>query len=769
MVAVTENIEREPVAAGFTRGIDHVSRFAGLAVGNLYLIAAACTLWEVFARYVLNDPTQWVFEVVMVLCACAWMLSAGFVTLQKRHIGITVFYLMASEKTRWRLDLFAMCVGVFALYMLVGDTLIRALESIDLTERGGTAWNSPLPMVLKTVLVTGLFIYLLQLLVNLSRHFQSRPIQIAVLALMALMCLRFLIAAFAHYGDFGSVSVTIDEALNSSGGGIVDQFHVDRDAIGIGTISLFIVMALLALMMTGMPLGIVTLIISVVCAMLFYGNNGLYLVSVNALDLLEKYPLVAVPFFVLMASVLERSGIARDLFDAMSIFAGGFRGGVALQTTIVAVILAAMSGVMGGEIVMLGLVALPQMLRLGYDRKLTIGLICASGALATLIPPSIVMIVYGLSANVGIGDLFSAGFLPGLMLACFYVAYVLLRVNLNNKLAPTAAEIAEMTGEETKLGSNQAIAVALSIGLIAVVMSSIYRGVTSVTEASAVGATGALVILLARNHVNWTTNKIYAVVGICGAYVAWQGVTYLIGLAGAELYSANDGLRDLTAFLGTQLRWLIETLDALPGGFWGEALVAVILFGFFFKLANVPEIRDCLTNTMTIVGTIIWLILGAVAFVGLYNLIGGADFMRSLIEGTGLSALGTIFLMMAILVVLGTFMEWIAIIFITVPVFAPVVRGLAPELGMDPDWAAVWFGVLFVMNIQIYFLSPPFGPACFWLKSVVPQAKDMPDGREITLQEIFLSVLPFICLQITGMLLVMFFPMIALWMPMALE
>ena len=396
---------------------------------------------------------------------------------------------------------------------------------------------------------------------------------------------------------------------------------MDRDAIGIGTISLFIVLALLALMMTGMPLGIVTLIISVVCAMLFYGNNGLYLVSVNALDLLEKYPLVAVPFFVLMASILERSGIAKDLFDAMSIFAGGFRGGVALQTTIVAVILAAMSGVMGGEIVMLGLVALPQMLRLGYDRKLTIGLICASGALATLIPPSIVMIVYGLSANVGIGDLFSAGFLPGLMLASFYVIYVLIRVNLNPKLAPTAAEIAQMTGTTTKLGAHQLVAVVLCIILIACVMGSIYGGLTSVTEASAVGVFGAII-------------------------------------------------------------------------------VAAVRFQFNYAL-----IRDCLANTMAIVGTIIWLILGAVAFVGLYNLIGGADFMRSLIQGTGLGPLGTIFLMMAILVVLGTFMEWIAIIFITVPVFAPVVRDMAPALGMDPDWAAVWFGVLFVMNIQIYFLS----------------------------------------------------------------
>jgi len=685
MVAVTETVINPPAGAGFGRVVDHVSRFTGLAVGNLYIIAAAATLWEVFSRYILNDPTQWVFEVVMVLCACAWMLSAGFVTLQKRHIGITVFYLMASERTRWWLDLFAMLVGVFALYMLVGDTLIRALESIDLTERLGSAWNSPQPIILKSVLVLGLFMYLVQLLVNLTRHFQSRPLQVATLALLALICLRYLVQIAAHYGGYDSAVAGIDEAFNETGGAFVENFRVDRDAVGIGTISLMIVIALMALMMTGMPLGIVTLIISVICALLFYGNNGMYLVSTNAMDLLEKYPLVAVPFFVLMASILERSGIARDLFDAMSIFAGGFRGGVALQTTIVAVILAAMSGVMGGEIVMLGLVALPQMLRLGYDRKLTIGLICAAGALATLIPPSIVMIVYGLSANVGIGDLFSAGFVPGLMLASFYVIYVLVRVNINPEFAPTAAEIAKMTGSETKLGTHQVVAVILCILLIACVMGFIYAGITSVTEASAVGVFGAIV-------------------------------------------------------------------------------VAAVRFKFNYAL-----LRDCLASTMTIVGTIIWLILGAVAFVGLYNLIGGSEFMGGLIKSAGLGPLGTIFVMMAILVILGTFMEWIAIIFITVPVFAPVVRDLAPALGMDPDWAAVWFGVLFVMNIQIYFLSPPFGPACFWLKSVVPQAKQMPDGREITLQEIFLSVLPFIALQILGMLLVMFFPEIALWMPKALS
>jgi len=677
MSGFTETLVGAPAGATFSRSVDHFSRFLGLAVGNLYLIAAFCTMWEVVARYVFHAPTQWVFEVVMVLCASAWMLSAGFVTLQKRHIGITVFYLMVSDRARWWLDLFAMAVGVFALYMLVSDTLIRALESIDLVERGGSAWNSPLPMILKTVLVAGLFLYLVQLLVNLCRHFRSHALQVTVYAVLALICLRLLVQIFAHYGEGGDMWVNLEEHLVEVSGGIVDQFRVDRDAVGIAAISLFIVAALLVLMMTGMPLGIVTLIISVICALAFYGLQGMYLVSTNAMDLLEKYPLVAVPFFVLMASILERAGIAQDLFDAMSIFAGGLRGGVALQTTIVAVILAAMSGVMGGEIVMLGLVALPQMLRLGYDRKLTIGLICAAGALATLIPPSIVMIVYGLSANVGIGDLFTAGFIPGLMLAAFYVSFVLARCNINPALAPTAAEIALKTGKETRLERHQVAAVAMCIGLIFCVMGSIYGGITSVTEAAAVGVFGAIA-------------------------------------------------------------------------------VAAVRFKFNYAL-----LRDCLANTMAVVGTIIWLILGAVAFVGLYNLIGGADFMRQLIKGAGLGPLGTIFVMMAILVVLGTFMEWIAIIFITVPVFAPVVRDLAPDLGMTPEWAAVWFGILFVMNIQIYFLSPPFGPACFWLKSVAP--------KDVTLQEIFISVIPFIFLQIIGMMLVMFFPQIALWMPQVLN
>ena len=206
------------------------------------------------------------------------------------------------------------------------------------------------------------------------------------------------------------------------------------------------------------------------------------------------------------------------------------------------------------------------------------------------------------------------------------------------------------------------------------------------------------------------------------------------------------------AVVGSIYGGIASVTEAAAVGVLGAIFVAWFRNSYSWNLLQVA-----LAGTMSTVGTIIWLILGAVAFVGIYNLIGGADFMRSLFSGLGLPAIGIVFVMMGILVILGTFMEWIAIAFITVPVFAPVVVGMAPELGLEPEWAAVWFGVLFVMNIQIYFLSPPFGPACFWLKSVAP--------ADITLQEIFVSVLPFIALQITGMLLVMFYPDIALWFP----
>ena len=656
--------------------IDHISKFVGLAVSQLYLLCALITCYEVISRYVFSSPTQWAFETVMVLCASAWMLSAGYITLHKRHIGITVIYIMVSKAKQWYLDLFAYIIGIISLWFFVDDTLVRAIESVMMTERAGSAWNSPQPLILKTMLVTGAVIYLTQLLVNLYRHFESKLVKNIISAIAAFIVFRMILVFFEHAFELRGV-IEINEYISSIAAYLEPTRYIDIRDIGIKWASIIIVSLMILLMMTGMPLGVVTLFVSILSALFYFGFNGLYLVSTNAFGLLEAYPLIAVPLFVLMASILEKAGVAEDLFDAMQIFAGKLRGGVAIQTIVVAVILAAMSGVMGGEIVMLGLVALPQMMRLGYDRKLAIGVVCASGALATLIPPSIIMIVYGLSANVAIGDLFMAGAVPGLMLATFYAIYTLIRCYINPSLAPNAEEVTAARGKEMKLDKEKKSAVMMCVFLIFCVMGSIYAGIASVTEAAAVGVIGAIIVAFVRNSFSWNL------------------------------------------------------------------------------------LQKALAGTMSTVGTIVWLILGAVSFVGIYNLIGGADFMRSLFTGLGISPLAVVALMMLILVILGTFMEWIAIAFITVPVFAPVIVGMAPELGLDPAWAAVWFGVLFVMNIQIYFLSPPFGPACFWLKSVAPP--------EIELQEIFIAVLPFIGLQIIGMMLVLFIPDIALWFPKMLS
>ena len=655
--------------------IDHLSRYSGISISVLIVVAAFATLWGVGSRYILHAPTDWAFEVVMTLIAASWMFSAGYITLNKGHIRISVLSDIAPPRIQQCLEIFGMVVGILALFLLLSDASFRAYGAIAKLDRTGSAFNSPLPTLTSAFLALGAALYLMQLMVNLHQSLAS-GIGKSLVKFVALLMAVYFVAGLgvAIFGDTSPFAI-ITEFASNIGKALDPSKALALRKVDLGTLSIIMVLMLISLMMTGMPLGIVTLFVSVIIAIGFFGPRGLYLVSTNAAGMLEHYTLVAVPFFVLMAAILERAGVAEDLFDAMSVLAGNLRGGVAIQTVVVAVILAAMSGVMGGEIVMLGLVALPQMMRLGYDRKLSIGLICASGALATLIPPSIIMIVYGLSAEVGIGQLFIGGIVPGVLLAFCYAAYVLIRVNLNPKLAPTAAE-AVQNGlvPVRKLGRQKLISVAMAVILIFCVMGSIYGGIASVTESAAVGVVGALLIAFLRG-----------------------------------------------------------------------------------RLFRTSLLGDTLVSTMSMVGTIMWLILGAISFVGIFNLVGGGDYLREMFLDLGLPALGIVIAMMAVLLVLGTFMEWIAIVLITVPVFAPVVVALAPDLGLSPTEAKLWFGILFVLNIQIYFLSPPFGPACFWLKSVAP--------KEITLQQIFASVLPFIAIQFVVLCLFIAFPDLVLWLP----
>lgn len=429
-------------------------------------------------------------------------------------------------------------------------------------------------------------------------------------------------------------------------------FNFQAWGIEVATLAMFV--SLLLLLLTGMPLAFVTLLVALIFALGWMGPLALPLITSRIFSFVNSFVFVSVPMFVLMAAILDRSGIAHDLFDAMKLLAGRIRGGVAIQTLILAVILAAMSGIIGGEVILLGLLALPQMLRLGYDRKLAIGVCCAGGALGTMVPPSIVLIIYGLTANVSIGALFTAAFIPGLMLASFYAAYILIRAYLNPSLAPIAEPEEITTAEKMRLLK----ALFLPLLVVVFVLGSIYGGIASVTEASAIGVVGVL--------------------------------------------------------LSTVIR--------------GEFSVNLVL--------------GAIKQTLSTVGMIVWIGIGATALVGVFNLMGGTRFVAELIQGISDTPIVVILFMMAILFVLGMFLDWVGIALLCMPIFVPVVI----ELGYSP----VWFGVVFAMNMQVSFLSPPFGPAAFYLKSVTP-----PD---ISLGEIFSSLLPFIALQILAVLTLILFP-----------
>ncbi|BDA83626.1 tripartite transporter large subunit [Aureimonas sp. SA4125] len=429
-------------------------------------------------------------------------------------------------------------------------------------------------------------------------------------------------------------------------------FNLRDLGIGYGTLVMFLM--LFGLLLTGMPLAFVTLLVALIFALGWFGPMAVPLITSRVFSFVSSFIFVSVPMFVLMAAILDRSGIARDLFDAMKLISNRVRGGVAIQTIFVAVILAAMSGIIGGEIVLLGLLALPQMLRLGYDRSLAIGVVCAGGALGTMIPPSIVLIVYGLAANVSIGDLFTASFLPGVMLAGFYVLYILFRAYFTKGVVP------DPDPEIIPLAEKIALLKGLIMPLLVVtfVLGSIYGGIASVTEASAIGVGGVLLATVVR----------------------------------------------------------------------GE---------FTFEL-----LRGAAMQTLATVGMIVWIGIGASAIVGVFNLMGGIDFVSSLIIGISDEPIYVLLFMMLILFVLGMFLDWVGIALLTLPIFVPIIV----ELGYDP----VWFGVLFCMNMQVSFLSPPFGPAAFYLKSVAP-----PD---ISLGDIFRALLPFIALQILALAVLIMFP-----------
>ena len=416
--------------------------------------------------------------------------------------------------------------------------------------------------------------------------------------------------------------------------------------------------------------------------------------------------LTAVPMFIFMGTMLERSGIARDLLNCLEVLMRRVPGGLALSVTIMGTIMAATTGIIGASVVMMTLLALPVMLEQKYSTPLATGTIAASGTLGILIPPSIMLVIMADLLNKSVGNLFVAALIPGLILAVLYAVSIIVRCYLNPKLAPP---LPSDIGPKTNRAYLAMILRSFvpPVVLITMVLGSILGGLATPTEAAAVGAFGAMLL----------------------------GVLNLVVLPAAgvepfELHRHNtQGGRN----------------DALGSGLLTHVMQ-------YFNVLKETAYSTALTNAM-----IFGLFVGATLFSYVFRSLGGDDLVIQLVEALGLGSWGLLFLIMGIVFFLGFFFDWIEITLIVLPVFSPIIEGLDFGSHVDKFEVIYWFAILMAINLQTSFLTPPFGFALFYMKAVAP--------KSVKIQEIYWGIIPFVLLQLTGLALVMAFPEIALWLP----
>lgn len=521
----------------------------------------------------------------------------------------------------------------------------------------------------------------------------------------------------------------------------------------IGTLSLLLLLGMFVLLAIGMPLGFASAILAVATLVMKFGPELLFrdfgrgpmsVLGQAVYRQMTNYVLISVPLFIFMASLLERSGIARDMYSSLNVWLSRTRGGIAIVTSLMAVIMAAMSGIIGGEVVLLGLIALPQMLRLGYNQNLAIGTICASGSLGTMIPPSIVLIMYGLITETSIKALFTASFLPGFMLASFFVIYIIIRTQLD----PSQAPLPEPDPDDPA-GSEKGL---MFLGFLA--RFTLWASAVIFVRALFFTVTGANRVIDGVDPI--LLGMVSDLPWIAGAFgLALVIIYFVVGRERtAKGWEMGRGLIAPTVVIGVVLGSIYGGITGITEAA-GMGVIAVFVIGLIRREMTFEIVWDSLIRTLKSTGTIIWVTIGAAALAAAYTLSGGPTYVANLILGAELPTMGIILVMMLIFLVMGMFMDWVGIVLLVMPVFLPIVTKLpVEELGyfgtIEPKHVAIWFGVVFCMNMQVSFLSPPFGPAAFYLKSVAP--------AHISLTDIFRGFLPFIAIQLLALSVLLIWP-----------
>ncbi len=420
--------------------------------------------------------------------------------------------------------------------------------------------------------------------------------------------------------------------------------------------------SLLFFLFLGLPLAFVLGGVSVIFLYFTWGPHAFYIVASRMWGSMNSFSLVAIPLFIYMAMLLERAGVARDLYHMMHVWWAGVRGGLAIGTVVICAIFGAMCGISGAAVVSMGQIALPNMLERGYDKELALGAINAGGGWGILIPPSIIMILYSLITGVSIGKLFAAGVVPGLMLMVMVSMYIGIRAYMQPHLAPALPK-EERGGMHERLVSLKAVL--LPILIVVMVLGSIFTGVTTPTEAAAMGVLGALISAIVYRRLSW------------------------------------------------QL------------------------------------LRESSIRTFKLTGMIMWILFAAHAFSSAYNAMGAQAMIADLMAYVPGGPYGVLIAMMVIIFLMAMVLDPLGIMLITLPVFVPIIT----SLGFDP----IWFGILFIVMMEIGYMTPPFGFNLFYLKGVAPPS--------VTMGDIYRSVIPYTFVELSGLVLIIIFPAIALWLP----
>lgn len=420
--------------------------------------------------------------------------------------------------------------------------------------------------------------------------------------------------------------------------------------------------SLLLFLMLGVPLTFVLGGVSVVFLYFSMGSVSFYIVASKFWDSMTSFTLIAIPMYVYMAMLLERSGVAHDLYRMMHLWFGAFRGGLAIGTLAICAIFAAMSGISGAAVVTMGTIALPRMLERGYDKKLALGAINAGGGWGILIPPSILMVLYALITEVSVGRLFAAGIGPGILLFVLVSLYVGVRSWLQPSIAP-ALPPGERGDLREKLRSLRAVL--LPILIVLMVLGAIFGGFATPTEAAAIGVLGAMI--------------------------------------------ASAVHRKLT----------------------------------------IATMRESAIQTLRLTALIMWILFAAHAFSTAYTTLGAHEFIQDMMTYIPGGKWGALAFMMFMLLLLGMVLDPVGIMLITLPVFLPIVAAA----GFDP----IWFGVLFIIMMEVGYMTPPFGFNLFYIKGVAPPG--------VTMSDIYTSVIPYVIVTLVGVVVLIVFPEIALYLP----